>query len=98
MSELQEKDIEKLSKLCRIHCTDEEKKKLRQNLSKILAHVAQLQEVNTEGVPACNQVLEDMSMVLRDDEVGDLLSRETFLNNAPAHTGGMIRVPPVIKF
>ena len=98
MEELKEQDIEKLSKLCRIECTDEEKKTLQGNLSKILNYVAQLQEVDTEGVPPCNNVLESMGTVWRDDEVGTLLPREQFLENAPAHTGGMIRVPPVIKF
>lgn len=98
MAELDEKDIEKLSKLCRIECTEQEKEKLRGNLSKILDYIAQLQEVDTDGVPPCNQVLEDMKNVTREDEASDLLPREKFLNNAPAHTGGMIRVPPVIKF
>jgi len=96
--ELQEDDIEKLSKLCHIECTEKEKKKLRQNLSEILTYAAQLQEINTEGVAPCNSVLENRKNSLREDEIGDLLPRETFLNNAPSHTGGMIRVPPVIKF
>lgn len=98
MADLQEKDIEKLSKLCRIECTEEEKKKLLGNLTKILDYVAQLQEVDTEGVQPCNHVLDGMGTVWREDEVGEVLPREKFLDNAPAHTGGMIRVPPVIKF
>lgn len=98
MANLKESDIEKLSKLCRIECTEEEKKKLLGNLSKILDYMTQLQEVDTEGVPPCNNVLESMGTVWRDDEIGVLLPREKFLDNAPAHTGGMIRVPPVIKF
>lgn len=98
MDTLQESDIEKLSKLCRIECSEKEKEKLLANLKKILAYVTQLQEVDTTGVSPCNQVLQDMANVLRKDVSGDLLEREKFLNNAPAHTGGMIRVPPVIKF
>lgn len=98
MSDLKESDIEKLSKLCRIECTEEEKKKLLGNLSKILDYMVQLQEVDTEGVPPCNNVLESIGTVWRDDEIGVLLERDKFLANAPAHTGGMIRVPPVIKF
>ncbi len=96
--ELSEEEIDKLSKLCRIACTTEEKAKLRGNLSKILGYVDQLRQVDTTGVPPCNTVLEETTNVMRDDEPGDLLPREVFLANAPAHVGGMIRVPPVIKF
>lgn len=98
MTQLNDSDIEKLTKLCRIECTEEEKKKLKANLTKILDYMTQLREVNTDDVPPCNQVLEELKNVLREDEVKDVLSREVFLANAPAHTGGMIRVPPVIKF
>ncbi|MBS3904240.1 MAG: Asp-tRNA(Asn)/Glu-tRNA(Gln) amidotransferase subunit GatC [Simkania sp.] len=96
--DLSEEDIEKLSHLCRIACTPEEKEKLRANLSKILGYVDQLKEIDTTGVPPCNSVLEGMTNPLREDESCDTMSREVFLANAPAHVGGMIRVPPVIKF
>jgi aspartyl-tRNA(Asn)/glutamyl-tRNA(Gln) amidotransferase subunit C len=35
---------------------------------------------------------------MREDKVGETLPRELFLANAPSHVGGLIRVPPVIKF
>jgi len=91
-------DIEKLSKLCRIACSNEEKEKLRQNLSKILGYVDQLRQIDTTGIPPCNTVLSELSSVMREDEVGEPLSRDVFLSQAPAHVGGMIRVPPVIQF
>lgn len=91
-------EIEKLSKLCRIACTEEEKEKLRQNLSKILKYVDQLKEIDTADVPPCNTVSKELYSVLRDDEAKETLSRDTFLANAPAHVGGMIRTPPVIQF
>ena len=91
-------EIEKLSKLCRIACTAEEKEKLRRNLSKILGYVDQLKQIDTEGVPPCNNVLEELSSVMREDKIEESLPREVFLANAPAHVGGMVRVPPVIQF
>jgi len=96
--ELTEEEIDKLSHLCRIACSAEEKAKLKANLSKILNYVDQLRQVDTKDVPPCNSVLEELKSVMRDDEPGDILPREVFLANAPAHVGGMIRVPPVIKF
>jgi aspartyl-tRNA(Asn)/glutamyl-tRNA(Gln) amidotransferase subunit C len=91
-------EIEKLSKLCRIACSEEEKEILRQNLSKVLGYIDQLKQIETNGIPPCNTVLKDLFSVLREDEVADTLSRETFLANAPQHVGGMVRVPPVIQF
>jgi aspartyl-tRNA(Asn)/glutamyl-tRNA(Gln) amidotransferase subunit C len=81
-----------------IECTEEEKKALQKHLAKVLKHIEQLEEVDTEGVEPCYRVLETLSNVMRDDEVGDLLDRDRFLANAPSHVGGMVRVPPVIKF
>lgn len=98
MTALDEKEIEKLIHLCRIECTEEEKKKLRANLSRVLAYVDQLKEINTEGIPPCNHVLDEMHNVWREDTIGEILPRELFLANAPSQVGGMIKVPPIIKF
>jgi aspartyl-tRNA(Asn)/glutamyl-tRNA(Gln) amidotransferase subunit C len=98
MEEFNEKELEKLAKLCRIACTEEEKKALHSHIAGVLKYMEQLKEVATEGVEPCYRVQETQSCEMRHDEVGDLLSTEKFLANAPAHVGGMIRVPPVIKF
>ena len=98
MAQFNEDELNKLTKLCRIACTSDEKKALHHQLTSILHYIEQLNEVTTEGVEPCNCVLETLTNVLREDEVQDILPRETFLANAPAHVGGMIRVPPVIKF
>jgi aspartyl-tRNA(Asn)/glutamyl-tRNA(Gln) amidotransferase subunit C len=97
MAEFDEKTLEKLAKLCRIECTDDEKKALHQHLASILNYVEQLNEIDTEGVSPCDRVLPTLVSVLREDSVGEKLSRDLFLANAPAQVGGMIRVPPVIK-
>jgi aspartyl-tRNA(Asn)/glutamyl-tRNA(Gln) amidotransferase subunit C len=91
-----EEELLKLAKLCRIECTEEEKKKLAHNLKSVLDYIEQLDEVDTADVEPCYCVLE-ASNVFREDEVGETLSRELFLANAPSHTGGMIRVPPVMS-
>ncbi|MBS0604294.1 MAG: Asp-tRNA(Asn)/Glu-tRNA(Gln) amidotransferase subunit GatC [Verrucomicrobia bacterium] len=98
MAEFDENELNKLTKLCRIECTEDEKKALHSQIAGVLDYIKQLDEVDTEGVEPCYRVLETLTNVMREDEVGELLSREQFLANAPAHVGGMIRVPPVIKF
>ena len=94
---MDEKEFEKLTKLCRIECSPEEKVTLFQNISKILSHITELNEIGTQDIPPCNQVLETMTNIMRADEIGPLLSRETFLANAPNQIGGMIRVPTILK-
>lgn len=95
---MDENEINKLIKLSRIECTEEEKKSLQAHLSNILKYVAELDEVDVSGVEPCLRVLETLKNVMREDKVGNVLPRELFLANAPAHVGGLVRVPPVIKF
>lgn len=94
---MDEKEIEKLIKLCRIECSDQEKKDLQKHLSDMLSHVKELDEVDVSGVEPCYRIWEAQTNVMREDLVGELLSRDLFLANAPLHVGGLIRVPPVIK-
>lgn len=97
MAALDKKEILQLIKLCRIDCTDEEQEALLKDLKKVLVYVEQLNEVDTENVLPCNQVLEGICNVMREDETGTVMPREVFLSNAPSQIGGMIRVPPVLK-
>ncbi len=97
MVKLDKETIRKLTRLCRIDCTEEEQETLLKDLKKILAYIEQLQEIDTTNVAPCNHVLESMYNVMREDAIGPVLNREDFLGNAPSHIGGMIRVPPVIK-
>lgn len=96
-SQLDKKTIETLTKLCRIGCNDKELEAILSDLKKILNYVDQLQEIDTENVEPCNQVLEGVSNVMREDTVGSTLPRETFLANVPSQVGGMVRIPLVLK-
>jgi len=97
MSHFDEKDLLKLMKLSKIECSQEEKDRFYTALSRVVTYIDQLTEVDTEGVAPCNHILETITNVMRDDEIGQTLSRDTFLSNAPSHVGGMVRVPPIIK-
>jgi aspartyl-tRNA(Asn)/glutamyl-tRNA(Gln) amidotransferase subunit C len=97
MTQLNKETIKTLSELSRIDCTEAEQEALLENLKSVLNYFDQLQEIDTSQIEPCNHVLEGMVNVMREDEVGLTLPREKFLANAPSHTGGMIRVPPVFK-
>ncbi|WP_316357358.1 Asp-tRNA(Asn)/Glu-tRNA(Gln) amidotransferase subunit GatC [Candidatus Neptunichlamydia sp. REUL1] len=98
MTKLDKETLIDLTKLCRINCSEEELETLLNNLQSILGYIDQMEEVDTEGVPVCNHVSEEMESVTREDEPDQSLDRKTFLDNSPSHVGGMIRVPTVIKF
>jgi aspartyl-tRNA(Asn)/glutamyl-tRNA(Gln) amidotransferase subunit C len=97
MDLLNDEEFSKLSHLCRIACSEEEKKILKQKISRIISHVRDLQELDTEGVSPCYQVNTSSIHLMREDTEGPLLSREEFLSASPSHIGGMIKVPPVMK-
>jgi aspartyl-tRNA(Asn)/glutamyl-tRNA(Gln) amidotransferase subunit C len=97
MSTIDKETIENLIQLSRIECSPAEQEDLQKDLAKILAYIEQLQEIDTENVPPCHQVLEGDTTVWREDQIGKTLPRELFLGNAPSQVGGMIRVPPVLK-
>lgn len=94
---MQEKDFIKLTKLCRISCSESEKAAFLNSLESILRYVEVLNEIPTDGVAPCYTVLETLANVTRPDLPEVALTREEFLANAPAHTGGMVRVPNVLK-
>lgn len=89
--------LKNLAQLSRIRCTEEEEKALLKDLQSILNYVEELKEIDTTDVKPCNQVLEEISNISREDVVGPTLSRKTFLDNSPSQVSGMIRVPLVIK-
>lgn len=97
MAKLNKETIVKLTKLCKINCSEEEQEALLKDLAKILDYFEELNAIDTTDIPPCNHVLADMVNVTRNDETGEVMPRETFLGNAPSHIGGMIRVPPVFK-
>ena len=96
MSHLTKESIKNLVKLSRIDCSEEEQDALLADMQKILNLFEQLQEIDTENVPPCNQVLEGMANVMRDDVVANVMPREDFLLNAPS-VSGLVRVPTIMK-
>ena len=97
MAYLDHSSLKTLTQLSRIECTKEEAEALLFDMQKIVGYVEKLQELDTEDCEPCSYVLADQVNVMREDEVGETLDREEFLANSPAHVGGHIRVPTVIK-
>jgi len=91
-------EMQKLKQLSRIECSEEEEEALLKKLLSTFKQIETLSVIDTEGVPECYSVIEEVHTVLRDDEEGDLLEREKLLESSADQVGGMISVPPVIQF
>ena len=94
---LSEEEFSKLTELCRIECTPEEKDQLFFNISKILSYISLLDELGTQDIEPCYQVLEAHGNVFREDVVGNTLSSEEFFQNVPSKVGALVRIPTILN-
>ena len=85
-------DVEHVAALARLGLDDAEKERLRDQLSSILDHIADLEELDTAVILPNAQVVE-LTNVMRPDEVRPSLPREVALANAPAVQDGGFLVP-----
>jgi len=96
MSEFNQENLNSLKKLARIKIPADEESEILSHMEKIVGYVNLLSEVDTDNVQIATHVSQNLN-VLREDNIGELLPKETFLANAPDQIGGMIRTPPVLK-
>lgn len=97
-------DVRRVAELANLELTAEEEPRMQRDLSAILAHIAQLNELDTAGVPPMAQVgeildgvAETVGITLRTDEVRPSLDRATVMAAAPESDGRFFKVPKVIE-
>jgi aspartyl-tRNA(Asn)/glutamyl-tRNA(Gln) amidotransferase subunit C len=88
--------VRRIAHLARIAVKDEEVEHLKDELNGILAFVAQLDEVNVEGVEPMTSVT-PMAMKKREDVVTDGGIAEDIVKNAPATEDHFFLVPKVVE-
>jgi len=93
---LTEQEIAKIAKLSRIKLSDEESKRLGDDMSGILKWIEMLQEVDTEGVAQMTSVA-DVTLPLREDKVTDGDLQADVLKNSPNSEYGYFIVPKVVE-
>lgn len=81
--------------LARLSLNPDEIETFTRQLNDILAYMAKLQEVDTEGVPPLAHVI-PLANVFRPDEVRPGLDRDDSLANAPERGEGAFVVPRII--
>lgn len=93
---LKQEDILKIAKLSRIQLKSEQVGYYQEELSKILAWVDMLKEVNTANVQPMTSTT-DQVLTLRADQVTDGNIRDQILQNAPNADYGCFIVPKVVE-
>ena len=94
---LEKKDIQHIANLARLELTDKELKIYGDQLSDVLSYIAQLKEVDTEGVEPTAQVT-GLKDVFREDEIKEWneREREDALNQAPELEERQVKVKRVL--
>ncbi len=90
------KTVAKVAQLSRLKMSDADQEKMTKDLGGILDWIAQLNEVDTEGVEPLSNV-HDMAMRRREDIVNDGGKAAEILANAPAKTADFFTVPKVVE-
>ena len=88
-------DVGYVANLARIDLTEEETALFQGQLDQVLHYVEQLDELDVAGVEPTAHAFPVFN-VLRKDEVGQSLAHADVIANAPAASGGEIRVPKII--
>ena len=96
---INQSDIEKVAHLAHLELAEEELKTFGPQIARIVAHVEQLNELDTENVdPAIGGLTpeSEKTETSRDDEVTGSLGQQLALEEAPDAAAGHFRVPKVL--
>ena len=87
-------EVRKVAKLARLEMSEAELARMQPQLTAILDYVAQLQQLNTDGVEPLAHPL-PIQNVFRKDEPAPSLPMDEALANAPNRIGDYFGVPAV---
>ncbi len=98
-------DVRRVAELANLELTPEEEPRMQRDLNAILGHIAQLNQLATDDVPAMAQVgdvlavghAEETGEDLRVDQVRPSVDRRTVMSSAPETDGRFFKVPKVIE-
>jgi len=97
-------DVLRVAELANLELTADEVPRMQRDLNAILGHIAQLNELDTSGVPAMAQVGQMLGAEpeltgegLREDVVRPSLDRKAVMAAAPDTDGRFFKVPKVIE-
>ena len=89
-------EVQHVARLARLHLTDEEAERMREQLDAILAYIDKLRSVDTAGVEPTSHAV-PLTNVMREDEPRPSFPLADMLANAPEAAGDFFRVPRIIE-
>jgi aspartyl-tRNA(Asn)/glutamyl-tRNA(Gln) amidotransferase subunit C len=95
MSAISRDDVAHLAQLAHIAMSDDELARMAGELDSIVAAVASVSEVAGDDVPATSHPI-PLTNVFREDVVGETLTQEEALQNAPDQEDGRFKVPAIL--
>jgi aspartyl-tRNA(Asn)/glutamyl-tRNA(Gln) amidotransferase subunit C len=93
---LSEADVAHVARLARLDLTDDELASFTRQLAAVLDHAADIEALDTAGVPPTAHPLA-LANVLRPDELVVCLDRDEVLAMAPDAEDGRFRVPRILS-
>ena len=88
-------DVAHVARLARLALSDEELEQFTGQLAAVLAHAADVEALDTSGIPPTAHPL-PIDNVLRDDVPVPGVDRDEVLAQAPAAESGRFRVPRIL--
>ncbi len=92
---ISQQTVRHIAGLARLKLSDEAVKLASSQLSVILGHMADLEQVDTTGVEPIGQIA-DLSNVFQPDEPGSCLSQEQVLAQVKSKQAGRLKVRSVL--
>lgn len=91
-----EETIQYVAALAKLNVSEEEKKKVAEDLDHILDYIETMNSLDTEGIEPMSHVL-PVKNVFREDVVINQNEREQLLKNAPVKKDGCYVVPKTVE-
>lgn len=88
--------IKYLESLARITLSEDEEKKVGSELQDILTYIDMLNELDTDGVEAMSHCF-PVTNVMREDVVGESMTSDEIVANAPESQDGYFVVPKTVE-
>jgi aspartyl-tRNA(Asn)/glutamyl-tRNA(Gln) amidotransferase subunit C len=88
-------DVAHVARLARLDLTEEERERFAQQLGAVLDHAADVEALDTAGVPPTAHPL-PLRNVLRDDVPAPCLDRDEVLSQAPDTESNRFGVPRIL--
>ena len=88
--------VERVAELARLELSEETKKQLGSDLTKILHYVEKLESVDTHNTEPTYNIVEETN-IFNPDQVAAHLPNESLIKNAPELHKNFVEVPQIIE-